>query len=90
MAPNEARFKENLVPVTGGESPMAQQQNFSLAALAKRDARPDPFATEKPAPAALPAPEPDDEDADEDDRACEPPEGDDGRAVTLSTLVLHE
>lgn len=44
LAPNEARAKENLPPVDGGESPLAQQQNFSLAALAKRDARPDPFA----------------------------------------------
>jgi hypothetical protein len=39
--------------VKGGESPYLQQQNFSLAALAKRD-REDPFS--KPAPAAEPAP----------------------------------
>lgn len=44
-APNEARKKLNLKPVTGGESPMSQQQNYSLAALAKRDAKEDPFAT---------------------------------------------
>ena len=44
MAPNEARQRENLPPVAGGETPLAQQQNFSLSALAKRDARPDPFA----------------------------------------------
>jgi HK97 family phage portal protein len=41
---NEARRKFDLPPVVGGESPLAQQQNFSLAALAKRDARDDPFA----------------------------------------------
>lgn len=43
MAANEARKKINLRPVVGGESPMVQQQNFSLAALAKRDALADPF-----------------------------------------------
>lgn len=54
MAPNEARAGEGLQPVAGGETPYLQQQNFSLAALAKRDALPDPFATSKPpaAPAA--------------------------------------
>jgi phage portal protein BeeE len=44
MAPNEARLRLNLSPVDGGDSPYLQQQNFSLAALAKRDAREDPFA----------------------------------------------
>lgn len=37
MAPNEARKAEGLAPVVGGDSPMIQQQNYSLAALAKRD-----------------------------------------------------
>jgi HK97 family phage portal protein len=61
LAPNEGRKKLNYGPVVGGESPMAQQQNFSLAALAKRDAQEDPFAPAKPEPAppALPPPEPD-------------------------------
>jgi HK97 family phage portal protein len=59
LAPNEGRKSENLKPVTGGDSPMIQQQQFSLEALAKRDAKPDPFATTAPAPkAALPAPTP--------------------------------
>ena len=44
MAPNEARALEDMQPVPGGESPYLQQQNFSLAALAKRDAKADPFA----------------------------------------------
>lgn len=56
ISPNEARFRENLPPVAGGESPYLQQQNYSLAALAKRDAQADPFA----------APVPEDEDDDED------------------------
>lgn len=38
LAPNEARMEEDLPPVDGGDSPMMQQQNYSLAALAKRDA----------------------------------------------------
>lgn len=62
VSPNEARAKFNLGPVTGGESPMVQQQNFSLAALAKRDASENPFATSAPAPAPAPASGADPED----------------------------
>lgn len=51
-APNESRAKLNLPPVAGGGSPYLQQQNFSLAALAKRDSLADPFGKEKPAPPA--------------------------------------
>lgn len=43
-APNEARKKLNLGPVDGGDTPYLQQQNFSLTALNKRDAKEDPFA----------------------------------------------
>lgn len=43
-SPNEARAKMGLKAVDGGDSPMIQQQNYSLAALAKRDAKEDPFA----------------------------------------------
>jgi HK97 family phage portal protein len=57
LAPNEARFRVNLKPVTGGESPMIQEQNFSLAAIAKRDAQEDPFASKTPPPAPQPAPQ---------------------------------
>jgi len=57
---NEVRKKYyGLGPVKGGESPLSQQQNYSIAALAERDAN-DPFA--KPAPAP---PTPDDEIDDE-------------------------
>lgn len=55
MAPNEARRGENYKPVPGGETPYLQQQNYSLAALAKRDASNDPFAKQTATP-ALPAP----------------------------------
>jgi HK97 family phage portal protein len=59
MAPNEARKREGMKPVEGGDSPLAQQQNYSLAALAKRDALADPFGSHaNPAPAQLPAPAP--------------------------------
>ncbi len=43
LTPNEARKRQNLKSVTGGESPYLQEQNYSLAALAKRDALDNPF-----------------------------------------------
>jgi len=55
MAPNEGRGKFDLKPVIGGESPYLQQQNYSLEALAKRDAQADPFAPAIPPKPALPA-----------------------------------
>lgn len=64
MSPDEARALLNLRPVPGGASPMAQQQNYSLAALAKRDAGSDPFKTGPAAP-ALPAPDTEDTDESE-------------------------
>lgn len=55
-APDEARKRLNLGKVPGGASPYLQQQNYSLAALAKRDAMDDPFASKTPAaPKAEPA-----------------------------------
>lgn len=48
MAPNEARRRVNLKPVEGGDSVYMQQQNYSLEALAKRDAQDDPFSTSGP------------------------------------------
>jgi HK97 family phage portal protein len=60
MSPNEARQKYfGLGPVPGGESPLAQQQMYSLEALAARD-------TAAPAPASTP-PAPDPEPTDEDE-----------------------
>jgi HK97 family phage portal protein len=66
MKPNEARRRLNLKPVEGGDTPYLQQQNYSLAALNKRDTRDDPFGS--PAPAA-PPPTPlqaEDEDPEEE------------------------
>ena len=48
FSPNEARAKLGYLPTKGGESPMIQQQNYSLEALAKRDAKDDPFSTNSP------------------------------------------
>lgn len=62
LKPDEARASEGRAPVPGGDTPYMQQQNFSLAALAKRDAQEDPFGTAKPPPAPPP-----DEDEDEED-----------------------
>jgi HK97 family phage portal protein len=59
MSPNEGRGKLDLKPIKGGESPYLQEQNYSLAALAKRDTQADPFASKTPPalppPAAAPA-----------------------------------
>jgi HK97 family phage portal protein len=52
-SPNEARRRLDLKPVAGGNSPYLQQQNYSLEALARRDAQADPFGT---APAREPEP----------------------------------
>jgi HK97 family phage portal protein len=54
-SPDEVRREENLPPVEGGATPYLQQQNYSLAALAKRDAGDDPFSKGSPAPAADPS-----------------------------------
>jgi HK97 family phage portal protein len=69
-APNEARAKLNLRPVIGGANPLIQQQNYSLEALAKRDASADPFGTATPptpppTPTESPSDEADDEPAEE-------------------------
>lgn len=58
MTPNEARYRMALPPVAGGNTPYLQQQNYSLEALAKRDAQDDPFAKQGPAAPAAPVSEP--------------------------------
>lgn len=64
MAPDEARYRMNLPPVSGGDTPYLQQQNYSLSALAKRDAQADPFGTATSAAPPKPT-----EDADQTDEA---------------------
>lgn len=71
MKPNEARRRAGLPPVEGGDSPMIQQQNYSLAAIARRDAQPDQFSTVSVTP-AVPEPaqpsEPSNEELDDQAR----------------------
>ncbi|ASY68886.1 phage portal protein [Sinorhizobium fredii] len=57
MTIDEKRRKLDLKKVKGGDSVYLQQQNYSLEALAKRDAQTDPFGTAgaQTAPAAEPA-----------------------------------
>ena len=76
LAPNEARIKENMQPVEGGDTPYLQQQNFSLEALAKRDAQDNPFSTGSSSPAS------DDDDtipAEAANDPTQPPSQDDAR-----------
>ncbi len=75
ISPNEARAKFNLAPTKGGESPIVQQQMFTLDGIAERDAA---LLAPKPAP-ALPAPAPADASAEE------PPVNVD-RVIALSRL----
>lgn len=58
--PNESRRRLNLKPVPGGDAVYRQQQDYSVEALAKRDASDDPFASKTPAPKPADD-EPDDE-----------------------------
>jgi hypothetical protein len=48
-SPNEVRRLENMPDVEGGDAPYLQQQNYSLAALAARDAL-NPLADPGPNP----------------------------------------
>ncbi|WKL57246.1 phage portal protein [Asticcacaulis sp. ZE23SCel15] len=57
LSPNEQRAEIGRLPVTGGESPMVQQQNYSLDALARRDASDDPFSKTEASPLAIAPPD---------------------------------
>lgn len=74
LKPDEARKKLDLPPVPGGNSVYRQQQDYSLEALAKRDAQTDPFASAtQPAtqPLRPPTPKPANDDEDDDDGSAE-------------------
>ena len=58
LTPNEARKKENLPPVEGGDALYLQQQNYSLPALARRDASDNPFNTGAKTPQTTPDEDP--------------------------------
>lgn len=85
MSPNEARKRRNLPPVEGGESVYLQQQNYSLQALARRDAQPNPFGS-APAPAPAPAPMADEDDDDIDNIDDDEIDGDDSDVVTFNAV----
>lgn len=71
MTPDEGRSKFALKPISGGNALYRQQQEYSLAALAKRDARDDPFAKDGgAASAAISDPDPEIEDDDDLERAA--------------------
>jgi HK97 family phage portal protein len=59
---DEARKKLGLGKTPGGSAVLTQQQNYSLEAIAKRDAKDDPFASANPPAAPDSEPAPDDED----------------------------
>lgn len=80
MKPNEARARLGLPPVDGGDTVYSQQQNYSLAALNKRDEQDDPFGTATP-----PAPEePPEDDAEEPEE-----NGDENEAVDAEELARN-
>jgi len=59
---DEGRERLNLGPMPGGDAAYLQQQNYSVAALAKRDAKADPFGSSQPAAAAAPPAPPSEDD----------------------------
>lgn len=77
FTPDEARARHDLPPIPGGagKTLYMQQQNYSIEALAKRDAKDDPFASAKP-----PA---NDDDPPEEDEG----ENDDGDAEANARAV---
>jgi HK97 family phage portal protein len=85
MSPNEGRSRLDLKPVTGGESPYLQQQNYSLQALSKRDAQDDPFAPKTP-----PAPPPGSEKPPSQDNPPAPPPAKEMDDVALTQLFAWE
>ncbi|MGM4906265.1 phage portal protein [Tardiphaga sp. 866_E4_N2_1] len=79
FTPDEARARINLGPTPGGNVVYRQQQDFSLAALAKRDAQDDPFKTDSGA-LALPTPAKPEDDASDDE----------ARGLIAATLLRKE
>lgn len=83
MAPNEGRKRLDLKPKKGGDSPYLQQQNYSLEALAKRDAQDDPFGKAATTPQlALPPPD--------DTAAAEPAADGETKAIVAAALLRKE
>lgn len=66
FSPDEGRARISLPPTPGGNAVYRQQQDFSLEALAKRDAQDDPFGKDKSEPSP---PEPANDDGTEREAA---------------------
>jgi len=79
LKPNEGRQKLNLNPVQGGDTPYLQQQNYSLAALDRRDTAEPAPATDTPTSGL---PDMDDDETPADDG------GEAERAIAKAKLVL--
>lgn len=58
LTPNEGRRRLGLKPLPGGDALFIQQQNFSVEAIAKRDALANPFVIDAPTTTPTPAAEP--------------------------------
>jgi len=63
ITPNEGRRKLGLKPLPGGDALFIQQQNYSVEAIAKRDALADPFVQTTPTNIPDPPVEPTDDTA---------------------------
>lgn len=88
LKPDEARKRLNLKPVEGGDTPYLQVQNYSLAALAKRDAQEDPFAPGGTAPVQT---EPNNPTPPDDEEVEDETEVDNERALQeLGDLIIKE
>ena len=68
LKPDEGRARLGYGKVEGGDTPYLQQQNYSLAALNKRDQSEDPFGKSVPRPAATPPAEPSGGDAGDEEQ----------------------
>jgi HK97 family phage portal protein len=87
MTPNEARKARNLPPIAGGDSVYLQQQNYSLEALARRDAQADPFGT-APAPSPAPATAADDQIEEDDEDISDEIEDDNSAVERLASELM--
>jgi len=77
MKPNEGRFLLNAKPVDGGDTPYLQQQNYSLAALNRRDQESSPPSDMVPDTEAESEEEgPEDEPSEEETPESDAPEDD--------------
>lgn len=85
---NESRRRLGLPKVTGGDTVFKQEQDHSLEALNRRDARPDPFASQAPPQAETLPPDEDDDEADPMTKALVAQEFSDAREAFNSGLRI--